>query len=274
MLRGPHRRYRDLYLYSLNRQHPALHQIEDEDFIGCWEEDGLAILFFHRDKKDLVHDLAQKLGLEVEDTARVSYDEWGEGRKVGPLKIGPVTLRPVWDEGPGLSFDPGIVFGSGNHPTTKLSLEWIYRLWEKHGPFRKAADLGCGAGLLSLLLAHLGAEVLAVDYNPLCVALTEKNLALNQLSSRARVIRADVRQVLPLEAELVVANLFKGLLLDLFGLPSFWRAKHYLFSGFSPSMEAELKKALWCRAKIRAREELDGWVIWHVENEEPHDPCG
>ncbi len=267
MLRGKHQRYDKLYLYSLDRQHPALHHIEDEDFIGCWEEDDLAILFFHRDKKALVEKLATDLGLKLEDSAQVSYDEWGEGRKVGPLKIGDVTLRPVWQEGPGLVFDPGVVFGSGNHPTTKLSLKWIYTLWKRFGPFKKAADLGCGAGLLSLLLAHLGAEVLAVDFNPLCVALTEKNLALNRLSERAEVKRADVRQVLPLTAELVVANLFKGILLDLFGLPSFWTARHYLFSGFSPSMEKELKEALWVRAKIKAREELDGWVIWHIENE-------
>ncbi len=107
MLRGKHQRYDKLYLYSLDRQHPALHHIEDEDFIGCWEEDDLAILFFHRDKKALVEKLATDLGLKLEDSAQVSYDEWGEGRKVGPLKIGDVTLRPVWQDGPGLVFDPG-----------------------------------------------------------------------------------------------------------------------------------------------------------------------
>ncbi len=268
MLRGNRKRYDKLYLYSLDRKHPALHQIEDEDFIGCWEEDGLAILFFHREKKELVERIAAQLGLKVEDSAVVTYDEWGEGRKVGPLKIGEITLRPVWQEGPGLTFDPGVVFGSGNHPTTKLSLKWIYHLWENYGPFEKAADLGCGAGLLTLLLTHLGAKVLAVDFNPLCVALTTKNLLLNGLEKQAQVIQADVRKVLPLEADLVVANLFKGLLLDLFGLPSFWTAKHYLFSGFSPSMEKELKEALWFRAEIKAREEQEGWVIWHVINRE------
>jgi len=267
MLRGKHRRYEKLYLYSLNRKHPELHHIADEDFIGCWEEDGLAILFFHRPKREFVEGLAQSLGLHIEDEAEVSYDEWGEGRRVGPLKIGPVTLRPVWQEGEGLCFDPGVVFGSGNHPTTQLCLSWIYRLWHEFGPFKKAADLGCGAGLLSLLLTALGAEVLAVDFNPMCVALTEKNLKLNQLQHRARVVHDDVRRVLPLEVELVVANLFKGLLLDLFGLPSFWTAKHYLLSGFSPSMEDELKAALWPRVKLKGREEKDGWVVWYLENE-------
>ncbi len=270
MLRGKHKRYEKLYLYSLNQQHPALHEISDEDFIGCWEEDGLAILFFHRPKRALVQNLARKLGLNLEDEAEVSYDEWGEGRKVKVLQIGPITLRPVWQAGEGLRFDPGVVFGSGNHPTTRLCLSWIYRLWKESGPFKKAVDLGCGAGLLSLLLTALGAEVLAADFNPLCVALTQKNLVINNLAQKARVIREDVRKLPPFEADLVVANLFKGLLLDLFGLPSFWTAKHYLLSGFSPSMEEELKKALWSGAKIRGREEKDGWVIWYLENKKGH----
>ncbi|NPA48491.1 MAG: methyltransferase [Thermodesulfobacteria bacterium] len=266
MLRGRHQRYDKLYLYSLNRKHPALHEISDEDFIGCWEEDDLAILFFHRPKRELVEEVARKFGLTLEDQAEVTYDEWGEGRKVGTLQVGPLTLRPLWQEGDGLRFDPGVVFGSGNHPTTRLCLSWIYRLWEEFGPFERAADLGCGAGLLSLLLTALGAEVLAVDFNPLCVALTEKNLRLNGLHHKATVVQEDVRKVLPLQAELVVANLFKGILLDLFGLPSFWTARHYLISGFSPSMEEELKAALWPKVELKGREEKDGWVIWHLEN--------
>ncbi len=266
MLRGKHQRYEKLYLYSLNKKHPALHHIADEDFIGCWEEDDLAILFFHRPKKEVVQKIAGELGLILEDEAEVSYDEWGEGRKVEALTIGPFTLRPVWQKGEGLLFDPGVVFGSGNHPTTRLCLSWIYRLWKEVGPLRTAADLGCGAGLLSLLLTALGAKTLAVDFNPLCVALTEKNLKLNGLDSRARVMCEDVRKVLPLRAELVVANLFKGLLLDLFGLPSFWKAPYYLLSGFSPSMEEELEAALWSGAEIKGREEKDGWVLWYLEN--------
>ncbi|WP_456371073.1 50S ribosomal protein L11 methyltransferase [Thermodesulfatator atlanticus] len=267
MLRGHHQKYHKLYLYSFDKKHPELHQIKDEDFIGCWEEDGLAIVFFHRPKDELLEKIAQKLGLKIEDKAEVSYDDWGEGRKVKTLEIGHVTLRPVWENGPGLVFDPGIVFGSGNHPTTKLCLKWIYQLWQEKGPFKKVADLGCGAGLLSLLAASLGAQVLAADFNPLCVELTRKNLALNNLLHQAEVIHADVKTLVPFQADLVVGNLFKGLLLDLFGLPSFWQNRHYLFSGFSPAMEDELKAALWPYAKIKGREEENSWVVWYVENE-------
>ncbi|AEH44454.1 methyltransferase small [Thermodesulfatator indicus DSM 15286] len=267
MLRGHHKRYHKLYLYSFDRKHPALHEIDDEDFIGCWEEDGLAIVFFHKPKDALLDRLAKELGLTIEDRAEVSYDEWSEGRKISCLKFGDIVLRPVWEEGPGLKFDPGVVFGSGNHPTTKLCLSWIYKLWQEYGPFEKVADLGCGAGLLSLLSASLGAQVLAVDFNPLCVELTRKNLALNHLEHRATVYCEDVKKLVPFEADLVIANLFKGLLLDLFGLPSFWQNRYYLFSGFSPAMEKELREALWPKARIKGREEENGWVIWFVENE-------
>ena len=266
MLRGNHKRYHKLYLYAVNQKHPALHQIEDEAFIGCWEEEDLAVLFFHLPRDALVERTLARLGLKLEDKAEVDYAEWGEGRRIAPFHVGPLRFAPEWmareDD---LRFDPGVVFGSGTHPTTRLCLEELYRLWEQKGPFNKVADLGCGSGLVSLLAAQLGAEVFAVDINPLCVELTRKNLQQNQLAHKAQVLQRDVRKVLPLTSEVVVANLFKGLLLELFGLPSFWQSKYYLFTGFVPSMEEELRKALEPYAERLKRTEREGWVLYLVQ---------
>jgi len=263
MLRGKHRRYHRLHLYAVDRCDPRLHQIEDEDFIGCWEEEDFAVLFFHEPKDELVERLLKDLGLSLEEKAVVDFEEWGEGRRIAPFHVGPFRLAPEWQAQKGdLAFDPGVVFGSGTHPTTRLCLDWMYRLWQEKGPFDHVADLGCGSGLVSLLAAKLGARVTAVDINPLCVQLTEKNLRINRLLTRAEVIREDVRRLLPLEADLVVANLFKGLLVELFGLPSFWKAKYYLFTGFVPSMEEELKKALSPYAELCGRDEKNGWVLY------------
>lgn len=77
---------------------------------------------------------------------------------------------------------------------------------------RKACDLGCGSGVISLLLAAgcPGLSVDAVDINPEAVALTEENAALNGLEGRIRAINADIRALRGLlpagDYDLVIAN--------------------------------------------------------------------
>ncbi len=260
MLKPPYDRYETLYLYAFSGTHPALRNLSDPDFIGCWEEEDLTVLFFHREKPALPERIKREFGLDFELSARVPYNEWGEGRDLEPFTIGPFTFAPVWQGSPGaLIYDPGVVFGSGNHPTTRLMLEALWELWQKAGPFERIYDLGCGSGLLSLLASRLGARVLAVDRNPLCVSLTRHNLALNRLEGE--VLEADLRTLLPLEGGLVLANLYKGLLVELLGLPSFLKAEYYILSGFTSSMEGELRAVLaGGPLRIMARREKEGWV--------------
>jgi len=263
VLRGKYTRYEKLYLYAIDGIDQEFHHLDDEDFIGYWEEEDLSVLFFHRAKDDLVARLLAKKGLKLELATCVPYEKWGEGRQITPFKIGPFKWAPQWYEGEAdFYFDPGVVFGSGTHPSSRLCLKALYQLWQQEGPFGQVADLGCGSGLISLLAAKLGAQVLAIDINPLCVELTQKNLRLNHLESKAQVQRANVLSLVPYRAEVVVANLFKGLLLDLFGLPSFWQNRFYIFSGFVPSMEKELKEALKPYAQVIHREEEGGWVLY------------
>ena len=261
MLRPPHKRYHHLYLYAFSGTHPALRDLPDPDFIGCWEEEDLTVLFFHREKPELPSWVEKNFGLSFELSARVPFEEWGEGRQdLKPFRVGSLTFTPVWDPQPGaLLYDPGVVFGSGRHPTTRLMLQALWELWNSEGPFHEVWDLGCGSGLLTLAAAKLGARVRAGGRNPLCVRLTRHNLSLNHL--HAEVNEGDIREFLPLEADLVLANLYKGLLLDLLGLPSFQRARYYLLSGFNTTMEKEIRRALEAGPfKILKRYQKEGWV--------------
>ncbi len=266
MLRPPYQRYETLYLYAFEGTHPELHHLPDPDFIGCWEEDDLSVLFFHREKPHLPSQIERLYGLKFELSARIPYEEWGEGRHLQSLQIGPYRLSPVWQAREGdLRFDPGVVFGSGDHPTTRLMLEAFWELWQHSGPFKKVLDLGCGSGILTLLAAALGAQVVAVDRNPLCVSLTRHNLKLNGLSGQ--VYQCDVRQVLGIPVDILLANLYKGLLLDLLGLPSFRQARYYLISGFTVSMEAELGTAIkGAGFIIKERREKEGWLCLVLES--------
>lgn len=266
MLKGPYKKYEDLYIYGFKNSHKALRDLEEEDLIGYWEEDGIGVLFFHKEKDDLVKELIAKYHLELDLKQKVKYSEWNEKRMPKPFEVGPFKVAPIWYEGKwDIVFDPSVVFGEGTHPTTSLMLESSWEFFQTFGLPQRVLDIGCGSGILTLLWSKLGSKVTAVDINPLCIKVTKHNLSLNGLF--AEVIESDIRRLLPLKVDLVLANLYKGLLVDLFGLPSFWTSKYYLVSGFVITMEEELKQALTpFSCEILWRKEKSSWVCWLIKN--------
>ena len=271
MLRGRHKTYDKLYIYIFKNFHPALRELEDEDLIGVWEEDGVGVLFFHSPRDELVNRVIQKYGLELEEKDVVPYSEWMENRFPKPIRVGDLNIAPVWIKGDwDIVLDPSVVFGEGRHPTTSMVLQMCWEFFKENGLPEFVVDMGCGTGVLSLFWAKLGSRVLAVDKNPLCVEVTKHNAQLNSLKDKIQVIHEDVKGVLPIKADLIVANLFKAILIELFGLPSFWSSPYYIVSGFSPAMEDELKASLSAfNVEIVKRKELDGWVSWLIKNKEP-----
>jgi ribosomal protein L11 methyltransferase len=128
-----------------------------------------------------------------------------------------MRIRPPWIEAAGpaldLVIDPGRAFGTGAHPTTKLSLELMLEL-EPSGSF---ADLGCGSGVLAIAAAKLGfAPVTAVDNELAAVEATRANAAANGVALD-RVERLNLREQAPPAADTVAANLVRPLLLGLAG---------------------------------------------------------
>lgn len=106
-----------------------------------------------------------------------------------PLDIGRFRIVPSWEpqESSGQSIeillDPGLAFGTGQHPTTKMCLE----LLGQEMALRECSaastctllDVGCGSGILSIGAAKLGARVTASDLDEWCVSATEENAARN-----------------------------------------------------------------------------------------------
>jgi ribosomal protein L11 methyltransferase len=120
--------------------------------------------------------------------------DWAEAWKSGydVLHIGRrLVVRPTWRDytpEPGdlvIALDPGMAFGSGLHPTTRLCLEAL----EDHmRPGASVLDVGTGSGILAIAAARLGASrVLALDTDPLAVRVARENVALNQVESVVRV---------------------------------------------------------------------------------------
>ncbi len=262
MLRPPYQRYETFYIYGFRNTHPALREFDDPDLIGYWEEDGIGVLFFHQPKDELVNKLAERYNLLLDVKDVVPFTEWNERRIPQPFNIGPIKIAPLWFEGEyDLKFDPSIVFGEGRHPTTEMVLKVSWELYQKDQTIKRVYDLGCGSGILTLFWAKLGAEVTALDYNPLCVKVTKKNLELNNL--KGEVIEGDVREHLPYKGDLILANLYKGLLLELLSKQEFFSAKYYLLSGIVVSMAVELEEVLQkSSVEILEKREKENWLCY------------
>jgi ribosomal protein L11 methyltransferase len=142
---------------------------------------------------------------------------WRE--KFPPLEIGPFLVVPSWEE-PDASWpanrvihlDPGLAFGTGQHPTTRLCLEF---LGEQLPPLNNATllDVGCGSGILSIAAAKLGARVTGSDLDPWCVRATTENTQANSVD--VNVIEAANLDWATEPFDMVVANLMSNLLIQL-----------------------------------------------------------
>jgi ribosomal protein L11 methyltransferase len=101
------------------------------------------------------------------------------------------TVRPSWDAGEApagefvIDLDPGMAFGTGAHPSTRLVIGLAERLREQRPDLQHVLDLGCGSGILSIVAARLWplASGLAVDNDPQATICARENLERNRVSS-------------------------------------------------------------------------------------------
>ena len=133
--------------------------------------------------------------------------------EVGPLWIGPHRAVPPPDRTV-VRLEPGLAFGSGHHPTTRLCLE---RLAAEPLEALDVIDYGCGSGILAIAAAALGARrVVALDIDPQAQQATAQNARTNRLSDRVSVVAADaVTRDSVRPASFVVANILAGTLVEL-----------------------------------------------------------
>jgi ribosomal protein L11 methyltransferase len=199
-------------------------------------------------------------GVRVAVRGEPVADDWAERWKRfhEPVLVGDrVFVRPPWAAPrPGtvdLVIDPGQAFGTGAHPTTRLSLELLLDL-EPKGSF---ADLGCGSGVLAIAAARLGfAPVAAVDNEAAALEAARGNAAANGVKLD-RVERMDLRSEAPPPAGTVAANLMRPLLLRLAELAE-ERPRALIVSGLLDEEAGEVTAAF---APLRERRRLSaqGW---------------
>ena len=274
MLRPPYTCYKRLHVYYLSKRN--LPPVEDPDLIGIWIEDETAILFFHQPKEEYINQLCKDIDAEIVYQADLGYQDWEAGLEITTFTTKTLQIRPVWEKEVSLEpgcqeilLDPSVIFGSGFHATTRLCLETLELLVLESGiKINSVLDLGTGTGLLAIAAAKLGAQrVTALDNNPLAIEVAKENVRRNNCSDRVEVQQFDLMTELPdMDYDLVITNLYKGLLIRLFDDRKFWHPGVYIISGFIPGMEPDLLAALPAgKIQMLHRANAEQWRLWLLQ---------
>lgn len=149
-------------------------------------------------------------------------EDWANAWKqyFKPMKIGNrLIIKPSWEEYTPqadelvLELDPGMAFGTGGHPTTRLCLE---ALEETVVEGVRVADIGTGSGILSLAAARLGAhEVMATDIDSLPRKIARENVTRNNLESVVQILDMEPFDAQAKDCDLVVANIVANTIVEL-----------------------------------------------------------
>lgn len=202
--------------------------------------------------------------VQVKSLEQVADEDWVRltQSQFAPVRVTPeFWIVPSWHEPPAgaakvIRLDPGLAFGTGTHPTTRMCLRWI----AAHGrAWPRVLDYGCGSGILAIGAALHGAQAVdAVDIDPAAVSATAANATANGVtlqaalpdaaSGRYPLVLANILAVpLKLLAPLLCGHVAPGGDLVLAGILD--RQADELSATYAP----------WCRLEVTDRE--DGWVL-------------
>lgn len=159
-----------------------------------------------------------------------------------------------------LRINPGMAFGTGYHPSTRLCLRAIEQLVR---PGDKVADLGTGSGILAIASALLGAQtVAAADNDPQALLCARENLQANGISRRVLLLQADTPAVFR-GADVLVANILAEVIASMApNIPGALRPGGvFIGSGIAEGQDAAVSQALQ-KAGMQVCQELrdEGWM--------------
>ena len=206
-------------------------------------------------------------GLALIAMAPVADEDWVRltQSQFAPVQITPsFWIVPTWHEPPPgaqrvIRLDPGLAFGTGSHPTTKMCLRWIAGHAQHAQPWPRVLDYGCGSGILAIAAALHGAgEVDAVDIDPAAVQSSQANALANGVTLRCG-LPDQAAGTYPLVLANILATPLKLLAPLLCGHLS--RAGHLVLAGILERQAQELTAAYapWLDLEVTDRE--DGWIL-------------
>ncbi|MBS0448080.1 MAG: 50S ribosomal protein L11 methyltransferase [Proteobacteria bacterium] len=207
-------------------------------------------------------------GAELRGIEPVPDTDWV---RVTQSQFAPVPITadfwivPSWHEPPAearrvIRLDPGLAFGTGTHPTTRMCLRWTAAQAAALAPhWRRVLDYGCGSGILAIAAALHGArEIDAVDVDPAAVESARANAAANGVA-----VRCGLPEIADGSYELVYANILAAPLKLLAPVLCGHLAagSMLVLAGILERQTGELQTAYapWLALDVHDRE--DGWVL-------------
>jgi len=203
----------------------------------------------------------ESLGLDEvpeQDWVRLTQSQFA------PVEITPeFWIVPTWHEPPAqarvvIRLDPGLAFGTGTHPTTRMCLRWIARQ-AKAPALTRVLDYGCGSGILAIGAAKFGAtDIDAVDIDPAAVESCVLNAQANQV-----VLRTGLPETASGVYATVLANILATPLKVL--APLLWShvvvGGHLVLAGILERQADELKQAYAPYCSLQVADSEDGWIL-------------
>ena len=181
--------------------------------IATWRRTRLRVLLpGELDPRALMHNACARAGISTPDAFQVeavAERDWVRETQAqfDPIRIsGRLWIVPSWHAPPAppavtISLDPGVAFGTGSHPTTRLCLRWLEQ--QVRGG-ETVLDYGCGSGILAIAAMKLGAaRAVGVDIDPTAVGAARENAQRNGVACEF----IDGRTPLAIEADVIVANI-------------------------------------------------------------------
>jgi ribosomal protein L11 methyltransferase len=205
--------------------------------------------------------------VHVQTIQAVAEQDWVRltQSQFAPVEITPeFWIVPSWHQAPAqatkiMRLDPGLAFGTGTHPTTRMCLRWIARHQDLAPTWQRVLDYGCGSGILAIGAALHGAKNIdAVDIDPAAVTASLANAEANKVQLQAAL--PDAAQG---EYPLVLANILATPLKLLAPLLCAHLAPgaHLILAGILERQAEELKEAYAPWVKLDVSDSEEGWIL-------------
>ena len=235
---------------------------------GGWNRSRVLALFPNRDLASEAAALLQVQdffdGCQLTGIDQVPEQDWVRltQSQFTPVEITPrFWIVPTWHEPPAqasqvIRLDPGLAFGTGTHPTTRMCLRWIAR---QALAGQRVLDYGCGSGILAIGAAKFGAiDIDAVDIDEAAVQATQANALANCV-----VLHAGLPDRAQGRYQTVLANILASPLKVLAPLLCAHVAPggSLVLAGILERQTDELKQAYEPYARLEVADREDGWVL-------------
>jgi len=265
--------HEELFIYYLKGRLALSDQKFQHNFIGTWQEDGDSILFFSTSADQQIENLLHRQPhLEYVDGYRMPYNQW-LGEKFTTFEHGAFRIMPPWEavddqvnsvtDKLTIILDPGLVFGTGTHPTTRDCLAAL-EIAAESMQISSVLDLGTGTGLLALAAARLGIErIVGIDLNHLAAKTARRNVRLNQLENRIVIAQGRAEEMIAYPTDLLIANIHYDVMHHLIMNKGFLAKKRFILSGLMRSEAKHITGSLQ-RSPVKLLKQWTQDGIWHT----------